>query len=192
MAGALFPGEQAGMKKKGREFPILSVHSLLGWILLRGPTCPFAPDVSSAGTLTACLGRHRNSRIKQIRAQTSMPLVLGFAESSYASAPIALRDRQAPSAVDIKGGKGRARKGGGHRTWSFNDLFAAWHADDNAPTALALSETASCSTSRQRPIALAREGLPRSRRRRWGILSHHGLKAFALGGSPPRDEFQDF
>gem|GEM_PF-3850198 len=35
-----------------------------------GPARLFAPDVSSAGTLTARLRQHRNSPIRQIRAQT--------------------------------------------------------------------------------------------------------------------------
>ncbi|MEK6561789.1 MAG: hypothetical protein AABZ59_01285, partial [Candidatus Binatota bacterium] len=54
----------------------------------KGPPYPLGFGVSSAGTLTACLGQHRNSPKGQKRAQTSMPLVLGFAESSNASEPI--------------------------------------------------------------------------------------------------------
>ncbi|MFQ5902384.1 MAG: hypothetical protein ACE5JO_01720 [Candidatus Binatia bacterium] len=54
----------------------------------KGPLYPLGFSVSSAGTLTARLGQHRNSPEKQKRAQTSMPLILSFAESSDASEPI--------------------------------------------------------------------------------------------------------
>ena len=62
-----------------------------------GPHHPFAPVTSRRELLAARLGQHRNSPIKQIRAQTSMLLILGFAESSNDSESIfRSRDGKAP------------------------------------------------------------------------------------------------
>jgi len=54
----------------------------------KGSPSPLGFSVSSAGTLTARLGQHRNSPKRQKRARTSMLLFLGLAESSDASEPI--------------------------------------------------------------------------------------------------------
>ena len=68
----------------------------------KGPPYPLGFSVSSAGTLTARLGQHRNSPEKQKRAQTSMLLILGFAESSDASEPMfAFEDREVPEREEV-------------------------------------------------------------------------------------------
>ena len=120
-----------------------------------GPTYPFAPDVSSAGTLAARLRQHPNSPITQIRAQTVDTAILG---SQRVPTPRSQFRSETGRPLEERGlyygrgeSRGRRLTDAGIRTRSHPDFYGAWQAVTSAPTGLGIPR-GSESSSRQRPI----------------------------------------
>ncbi len=100
-----------------------------------GPHHPFAPVTSRRELLAARLGQHRNSPIKQIRARTSMLLILGFAESSNDSESLFASGTRMPPGGErsFLSGRRRRLRAAGTGAYRYNDLCGAWHAVPTTP-----------------------------------------------------------